>query len=206
MAISKDHARVYPAEYPVVFQAVCQAATAERMSIIAADPQTGTVVLKTGVSFSTWGEDIRVQVFGSGPGSTTVAMSSSLKFGLVDWGKNAKNLDRFFTHVGSLLATAPAAAPAALPSAPPAAWAADPTGRHQLRWWDGMQWTEHYAPNPRPPVAPPLPPAPQPTPTALPAQPYVDTAVYMQPAPERPVTSPPAGCSTVMPTRCRCRC
>ncbi|MFF1635278.1 DUF2510 domain-containing protein [Leifsonia sp. NPDC058248] len=70
----------------------------------------------------------------------------------------------------------------------PAGWYADPDNTLQLRWWDGAQWTEHYAPNPRPPVAPPVPPAPQPTPTALPAQPYVDTTVYTQAtaAPERP--------------------
>jgi len=32
-----------------------------------------------------------------------------------------------------------AAAPALLP---PAAWHPDPAGRHQLRWWDGTEWTE----------------------------------------------------------------
>lgn len=27
----------------------------------------------------------------------------------------------------------------------PAGWLPDPTGRHQLRYWDGAQWTEHVA-------------------------------------------------------------
>jgi hypothetical protein len=27
----------------------------------------------------------------------------------------------------------------------PAGWKADPTGRHQLRYWDGSHWTEHVA-------------------------------------------------------------
>ena len=27
----------------------------------------------------------------------------------------------------------------------PATWAADPTGRHQLRWWSGLAWTDHVA-------------------------------------------------------------
>src|SRR5687767_8710389 len=26
-----------------------------------------------------------------------------------------------------------------------AAWHADPTGRHQLRYWDGSNWTEHIS-------------------------------------------------------------
>lgn len=25
------------------------------------------------------------------------------------------------------------------------AWLADPSGRHQLRWWDGQQWTNHVS-------------------------------------------------------------
>lgn len=28
---------------------------------------------------------------------------------------------------------------------PPAAWHPDPTGRHQLRYWDGSRWTDHVA-------------------------------------------------------------
>jgi hypothetical protein len=27
----------------------------------------------------------------------------------------------------------------------PAAWYADPSGRFELRYWDGSEWTEHVA-------------------------------------------------------------
>ncbi|HEY9556979.1 MAG TPA: DUF2510 domain-containing protein, partial [Acidimicrobiales bacterium] len=27
----------------------------------------------------------------------------------------------------------------------PAGWQADPTGRHEHRYWDGSQWTEHVS-------------------------------------------------------------
>jgi hypothetical protein len=27
----------------------------------------------------------------------------------------------------------------------PEQWAPDPTGRHQYRWWNGSEWTEHVA-------------------------------------------------------------
>ena len=37
-------------------------------------------------------------------------------------------------------------APPATPAVP-AQWAADPSGRHQHRWWDGERWTEHVADN-----------------------------------------------------------
>lgn len=33
------------------------------------------------------------------------------------------------------------------PAAPAAQWFADPSGRHQHRWWDGSTWTEHVADN-----------------------------------------------------------
>jgi hypothetical protein len=39
----------------------------------------------------------------------------------------------------------PVAAPQ--PPAPAAQWFADPSGRHQHRWWDGSTWTEHVADN-----------------------------------------------------------
>lgn len=39
--------------------------------------------------------------------------------------------------------TAPLAAGA--PSAVPAGWAADPSGRHEFRYWDGTAWTEHVS-------------------------------------------------------------
>jgi hypothetical protein len=52
-------------------------------------------------------------------------------------------------------AIAPTAAPSAAPSSPapaptphlPGEWAPDPSGRHQLRWWDGTEWTSHVADN-----------------------------------------------------------
>jgi hypothetical protein len=54
------------------------------------------------------------------------------------------------TPAASLAQTAPAASTVPAPStAPvvPAQWFADPSGRHQHRWWDGNVWTEHVADN-----------------------------------------------------------
>jgi hypothetical protein len=41
----------------------------------------------------------------------------------------------------------PAAAVPAQTGAAPAAWSADPTGRHQLRYWDGSVWTANVSDN-----------------------------------------------------------
>ncbi|MFF1571300.1 DUF2510 domain-containing protein [Leifsonia sp. NPDC058292] len=76
----------------------------------------------------------------------------------------------------------------------PAGWYADPSGSQQLRWWDGIQWTEHYtaaqaAPaQPTQPVAPAAQsPAPQYGQTAPAAAPYGQTY-----APQRPQLAPGA--------------
>ncbi|MSZ76323.1 MAG: DUF2510 domain-containing protein [Actinobacteria bacterium] len=39
----------------------------------------------------------------------------------------------------------PAATTPVPPPPTPATWAPDPYGRHELRYWDGMQWTEHVS-------------------------------------------------------------
>jgi hypothetical protein len=37
----------------------------------------------------------------------------------------------------------PGPPPSPYPWSAPAGWHPDPTGQHQLRWWDGGRWTEH---------------------------------------------------------------
>lgn len=39
---------------------------------------------------------------------------------------------------------------------PPANWYPDPLGRHELRYWDGSQWTEHVSSHGRQAVDPPV--------------------------------------------------
>jgi uncharacterized protein YxjI len=42
------------------------------------------------------------------------------------------------------------------PQQSPAGWYADPLGRHQLRYYDGMQWTEHVSSNGQTMIDPPV--------------------------------------------------
>jgi hypothetical protein len=42
-------------------------------------------------------------------------------------------------------AASPSASPSTSTSKIPAAWYADPSGRYELRYWDGNEWTEHVA-------------------------------------------------------------
>jgi len=54
-------------------------------------------------------------------------------------------VDRYppFTFAPSLVAATPGTATPA--AATPGAWYPDPTGRHELRYWDGRRWTGHVA-------------------------------------------------------------
>ncbi|MFF1876918.1 DUF2510 domain-containing protein [Leifsonia sp. NPDC058230] len=80
----------------------------------------------------------------------------------------------------------------------PAGWYTDPSGSQQLRWWDGVRWTENYLPAAQP-AAPVQPTAPaqqtyvqpgygQPAYGAAPAVPYAGASF----APERRQLAPGA--------------
>ena len=46
---------------------------------------------------------------------------------------------------GAGIRVLPVAVDPVLGTRTPAAWAPDPTGRHQWRWWGGVAWTDHVA-------------------------------------------------------------
>ncbi|MFZ8998733.1 MAG: DUF2510 domain-containing protein [Ilumatobacteraceae bacterium] len=49
------------------------------------------------------------------------------------------------TPVSAVVTPEPAAQPVATSAGAPAGWYADPSGRFELRYWDGGQWTEHVS-------------------------------------------------------------
>jgi len=114
MATAKDAARTYQAEFATVFDAAARAAARCGMGVKAADPATGVLTLSTSMSLMSWGENLGVQVGQLEPGVMQVAIRSDVKFGLVDWGKNAKNINQFFAALDAELGlTGP------LPGVPP---------------------------------------------------------------------------------------
>lgn len=142
MATSKQAAQTYPGDYASVFRAVCTAVQAEGMTILMADEAHGLVSASASISWSSWGENINIAVGADPGGGTVVSVQSGLKFGLVDWGRNRKNLDRLFMRIGAVVG-APAPGPAA--AAPAGAWHPDPRGRHEFRYWDGSAWTDQVS-------------------------------------------------------------
>ena len=137
MATSSDGQAQFTGEFATVFAAVCTAAAAEGMTVTSADDRTGRITVSSGMSAFSWGENAEIRVGQISPGLQSVGVHSALKFGLVDWGRNKKNVERLFARVQDVLTSPPAPTPAG--------WHRDPTGRHETRYWDGAAWTEHVA-------------------------------------------------------------
>ena len=126
MPASTSETRLVPGAYDGVFNAVCHAAASSGMTVTLADPAAGVIQLSTSMGLATWGENLTAHLRPL-PTGVEVTLSSALKFGLVDWGKNRQNIETLFGIVAR----------------PPAgAWHPDPSGRHELRWWDGTRWTD----------------------------------------------------------------
>ena len=67
------------------------------------DPTTGRVKAARGMNLATWGETVDVTVRSLGPGITAVTVSSHLRFGLFDWGRNRGNVDQILGSAGVVL-------------------------------------------------------------------------------------------------------
>jgi Protein of unknown function (DUF2510) len=168
MAIRSQEAITYPAPYGVVFDACMAALASLGLKVKGADPAGGIITADQSMGLASWGENIELTIWSVGESATNVQVGSSLKFGLVDWGKNKSNTAKIHRAISERLlpnaAPGPAAglgahatmgfspAPAFAPRPPaalsvplassaPAAWHPDPGGRHELRWWDGQRWT-----------------------------------------------------------------
>jgi uncharacterized RDD family membrane protein YckC len=99
--------------------------------------------------------------------------------------------------------------PAQDPAQNPARWAADPTGRHQYRYWDGAGWTDQVSDNGVVSVDPPVAsPTPAPAVPAMPAMPVTPSSSPPPPggwaaaaaaASGAPAATAPPGVSGVAP-------
>jgi hypothetical protein len=104
MAPSVGQTRIFTGDYDSVFNVACWAAVDSGMTLHHADRVAGVISLTTSASFASWGERVGVRLGQVAPGCIQVSARSELKFGLVDWGANAKNLDRLFRQMDATLA------------------------------------------------------------------------------------------------------
>jgi uncharacterized protein (DUF1499 family) len=131
-----------PIDLPVpaaeAFDATYRALASLGFSVAHADPAVGLISAKSSLDLMSWGENLELYVQPTTATTSTVIIRSALKFGLVDWGKNKKNV----TKIGDAIRAQLGTFPGAVAGAQPAGWHPDPSGRHHHRWWDGQRWTD----------------------------------------------------------------
>jgi hypothetical protein len=102
MAAKYQQVREFPGTRDQLFQASQEAAKRGGLKVRQADPVTGRLEARAGFSFSSYGENVSIQVGDSG---STVDVRSECIWPtqLVDWGKNRRNVTRFFEQLATLL-------------------------------------------------------------------------------------------------------
>jgi len=134
-----------PATYDASFAAAVECLPSVSMSVRSADPQNGVIVASTGMSLTSWGEDVTIRLQAAEDGSTTnLWMESKMKFGLVNWGKHEKNFNAVANAIQARLAGAQSPVPPA--QAPPA---------HQPPGAPSVPPQRPSAPSGPPPATPP---------------------------------------------------
>ena len=99
----------FPREKKEVFAAICQAIPAIKgMTIESSDNLLGRIVVKTGISVFSWGENIPIQLLETGENKTKVQITSTPKTGIMfggafDMGKNRKNIELILSTTSKVL-------------------------------------------------------------------------------------------------------
>jgi hypothetical protein len=100
----------FPHPMPVVFDALLRAAPRVGLQVVQSDRDLGHLFARAGVSWLSWGENIWVSLTEVSQGRTRVAIVSTTKFGLVDWGKSRDNVESLLQALSSLLNAGPTTA------------------------------------------------------------------------------------------------
>ena len=68
-----------------------------RYKIRNVDQMTHTIYVSTGMGWRSWGENLTLTVYSHPGGNSELQLTSTCKYGLVDWGRNQDNLDEIMT-------------------------------------------------------------------------------------------------------------
>jgi hypothetical protein len=102
MAAKYQQVREFPGTRDQLIQASQEAAQRSGLKVRNADPASGRVEARAGFSFWSYGENVSIQV---GDTASTVDVRSECLWPtqFIDWGKNKRNVTRFFQQLATLL-------------------------------------------------------------------------------------------------------
>ena len=67
------------------------------------NPQTGVVSGETRLNAMSWGENLLVRIVPNAQGTCNVTFSSQMKYGIVSWGRNDKNIEAMIQGMNAQL-------------------------------------------------------------------------------------------------------
>jgi hypothetical protein len=102
MAAMYQQVRQFPGTRDQLIQASQEAARRSGFKIRRADPAAGRLEARVSFSFWSYGENVSIQV---SEGGNWVVVSSECSWPIqrADWGKNERNVTRFFEQLSTLL-------------------------------------------------------------------------------------------------------
>ena len=109
-AVDKEGMIEYPFSYQTVFRAAVQSIPLIKgMMLGKTDEINGYILITGNISWTSWGENIRVDFVKLGPTRTQMIVKSgaTVSTTLVDWGKNKKNVNKILSAVSTTLANYP---------------------------------------------------------------------------------------------------
>jgi uncharacterized protein (DUF1499 family) len=103
----------FPNKKDDVFEAICRAVPIiSGMRLHNADKASGHIAVKAGISIWSFGEDIVIQLSSVAPDKTKVHVNSGSNIGaiggILDMGKNRRNVERIIAGTAAILSQAPA--------------------------------------------------------------------------------------------------
>lgn len=89
---------VFPAPKEVVFKCAMRAVRNTNFKLEVQDEFIGRIHLKSGVSLTSWGESINIEIVSRGPNESTVSIESG---SISQTGKNTKNISNLYQAIRS---------------------------------------------------------------------------------------------------------
>jgi hypothetical protein len=93
----------YVSDVATVFEKAVEALKALKWKIKSTDPEGGVVVAKTPMTMLTGGDKVTVLVHQLDDGRVEVDITSKTSYQLIAWGKNIKNILRFYEYLDQLM-------------------------------------------------------------------------------------------------------
>ena len=100
----ESETREYKGNFIEIFNSCLNAIENLNWNISSSDDIEGIIEANTNASLLSWGEDIDIRLQDMN-GIVSVIISSEAPAQLIDWGKNAKNIETFFPVLESLISS-----------------------------------------------------------------------------------------------------